>query len=78
MTTLLTVYAYSPTLNQRVRRFDLSNVLADLTPAEAARDAENFAQLQNQNQYLKATDWQALVVEEQLGIETVPGYISSN
>ena len=69
------VYAYSPSLNQRVRRFDLTNMAATLTEQQARQDSEAFAQLQRTNQYLQATDWVALVEYEQLGIETLPGYL---
>ena len=71
-----TVYAYSPTLNQSVRRFDLSNVTNDdITYEQAMTDATNFAQLQNTNQYMKTTDWLAQVQEESLGYDTIPNFL---
>jgi hypothetical protein len=68
------IYAYSPTLNQRVRKFDLANQQLQTNlydQRKANLDAENFAQLQNQLQYLKATDWQGVVEYlAETGIET--------
>jgi len=75
--TTWTVYAYSPSLNQRVRRFDLANMQTQLTEQQARVDADNFAQLQRTNQYMMAQDWQGQVELEQLGIDTLPGYIGS-
>jgi hypothetical protein len=72
-----TVYAYSPSLNQRVRRFDLANMQTQITEQQARQDAQYFAQLQNTNQFMNTQDWQALVELEQLGIDTLPGYIGS-
>lgn len=67
----LTVYAKSDTLNQMVRRFDLTNILNDRVElAQAQRDADSFAQQQNNIQYLKATDWYGVVLDEQLGEHT--------
>jgi len=71
-----TVYARSDTLNQEVRRFDLTNVLNDdITYEQAQLDAVNFAQLQNDQQCMKTTDWQPLVRVEDLGIDTMPGFL---
>jgi len=69
------VYAYSPSLNQMVRRFDLANLDQSITEQQAMQDADNFAELQNTNQYMHATDWQGIVRSEQLGIDTLPGYL---
>jgi len=69
------VYAYSPSTNQRVRRFDLANIASTLDEATARRDAEFFAGLQNTNQYLRVTDWQAHVELESHGIETLDNYL---
>jgi hypothetical protein len=70
-----TVYAYSPTLNQQVRQFDLAHVDSDITEQQAQRDAYYFALLQNTNCYMNTQDWQAKVVLELHGIDTIPGYI---
>jgi hypothetical protein len=60
------IYAYSPSLNQEVRRFDL---------AKAQEDADWFCLLQNTNRYLTASDWQARISLETQGVDTLPGYI---
>jgi hypothetical protein len=71
-----TVYAYSPSLNQSVRRFDLANVHNnDVSYEQAMIDATNFAQLQNSQQYMKTSDWLARVEEEQLGYDTMPNFL---
>ena len=69
------VYAFSPSLNQQVRRFDLANINQVITEQQAGQDAEFFAQLNNTNQYLNVTDWQARVQLELHGIDTMPGWI---
>lgn len=69
------VYAFSPSLNQQVRRFDLANINQVITEQQAEQDAEFFAQLNNTNQYLNVTDWQARVQLELHGIDTMPGWI---
>jgi hypothetical protein len=67
----LTIYAKSDSLNQMVRRFDLTNILNDGVELHTAqRDADAFAQQQNSIQYLKATDWYGVVLDEQLGEQT--------
>jgi hypothetical protein len=67
----LTVYAKSDSLNQMVRRFDLTNILNEgVELAHAQRDADAFAQQQNNIQYLKTTDWYGIVLDEQLGEHT--------
>ena len=69
------VYALSPTLNQKVRKFDLTELNKNLTETEARQHASFFAQLQNTNKYLHVTDWCAHVEYEQHGIDTLDGYI---
>ena len=67
----LTVYARSDSQNQIVRQFDLTNVLNQgITPGQAQQMADSFAQQQNTIQYLKATDWYGVVLDEQLGEHT--------
>lgn len=67
-----TVYARSTSINQQVRRFDLTNMASDnVTLEQAQMDAEFFAELQNTNRYLNATDWQPVVLDEQLGEHTL-------
>lgn len=73
-----TVWAKSPSLNQEIRQFDLTggahNAYTDQNLA--ARDAASFAQRLNATQHLRTNDWEAWVKYEQVGIETLPGYIS--
>lgn len=69
------VYAYSPSTNQKVRRFDLANMTSQSDEATAKRDAEFFAGLQNTNQYLRVTDWVGHVEYESHGVETLDGYL---
>lgn len=70
------IYAYSPSLNQEVRRVDLATINdAQLDLAKAQEDADWFALLQNTNRYLNATDWQARISLETQGVDTLPGYI---
>ena len=67
----LTVYARSDSQNQMVRQFDLTNVLNQgITSGQAQQMADSFAQQQNTIQYLKATDWYGVVLDEQLGEHT--------
>lgn len=70
-----TVYAYSPSLNQQVRRLDLANLAITITEQQAHKDAEFFASLQNANGYMNARDWQPRVQLETHGIETIPGFL---
>jgi hypothetical protein len=66
-----TVYARSQSTGQQVRRFDLTNISSEgVTLAEAQMDAKFFAHLQNTNRYLNASDWQPVVLDEQLGEHT--------
>ena len=69
------VYAFSPSLNQQVRRFDLANINQVITEQQAGQDAHYFALLKNQEHYLHASDWQARVQLEEHGIDTMPGWI---
>lgn len=68
-----TIYAYSPTLNQRVRQFNLTGGQVNenfYDAAKAQQDADMFAVLMNQQQYLNTQDWRAEVQYEQLGEQT--------
>jgi hypothetical protein len=78
MAIIFTVEAYSPSLGQTVRQFDLTNVVNEqLTLAEATFMAQRFAQLQSEQFYMYACDWQPLVKQQEVGIETVDGYLYS-
>jgi len=78
-TTTYAVYAFSPTLNQRVRQFDLANINTPQLDAQKAQQAADiFAHIQNQNQYLGATNWQGKIELEQHGIDTLANFISAS
>jgi len=72
-TSRYTVYAHSPSTNQTVRRFDLTDA-GNYSESEAHEHAEWFAHLQNTNRYMNTADWVGQVVLEQHGIDTIPGY----
>ena len=76
MATIYTVEAFSPSLNQTVRQFDLTNIVDELqTREQADLMAERFARLQSQNFYMHVCDWQPLVKQQQVGIETIDGFL---
>ena len=78
MATIYTVEAYSPSTGQTVRQFDLTNVVNEQLTYEQARFlAERFAGLQSQNFYMHVCDWQPVVKQQEVGIQTVPGYLYS-
>lgn len=70
-----TVWAYSPSLNEEHRLFDLADTTPYTTLAEAERDAEAFAREFNRVRKQHATDWQPRIKEEAVGITTIPGYL---
>lgn len=75
MPQLYTVEAYSPSLNQSVRQFDLTNVVnTQLTEQEAQLAASRFAQTQNQQFYMHVCDWQPKVLFQTVGVSTIDGY----
>jgi len=69
------VYAVSRSIEQKVRKFDLANMNQILSQSEAQQHAENFAALQNTNQYMRVSDWQAHIEYESHGVETLDGYV---
>lgn len=72
-----TIWAYSPSLNQEQRWFNLQD-LNPVTDANLAqRLADSHAQVFNSNAKMNATDWVGRIKLEELGITTVPGYISN-
>ena len=72
----LTVWAHSPSTNEWQRRFDLANVNETLTHAQAQQHADAFAGIMNRDKKLHLTDWRGVVKLEEVGIQTIPGYIS--
>ena len=78
MATIYTVEAFSPSTGQTVRQFDLTNVVNEqLTQQQADFLAQRFAELQNKNFYMHVCDWQPLVKLQEVGIQTVDGYLYS-
>jgi hypothetical protein len=78
MATIYTVEAYSPSTGQTVRQFDLTDIVNEqMTQQQADLAALRFAQLQNSNFYMHACDWQPLVKQQQVGIQTLDGYLYS-
>ena len=76
MAQIYTVSAYSPSLNQTIRQIDLTNVLdTTSTQSQAQQAAEQFAHLQNTRFHMQACDWRARVELEQVGVETLAGYV---
>ena len=72
----LTVWAWSPSTNEWQRQFNLANVNEQLTQAQAQQMADGFAGILNRDKKLHLTDWQGVVKLEEVGIQTIPGYIS--
>lgn len=65
-----TIWAYSPSLGQKIREIELNgNLIKD--PVQAQRRAEAFAGILNRDQKLYATDWQAKIKLESLGMDTL-------
>ena len=78
MATIYTVEAYSPSTGQTVRQFDLTNVVNEqMTQQQADFLAARFSETQNRIFYMGACDWQPLVKQQQVGIETIDGYLYS-
>jgi len=78
MAIIYTVEAYSPSLHQTVRQFDLTNVVDEtLTKEQAEQLAQQFADVQNRQFYMHVCDWQAKVIQQDVGIHTVDGYLYS-
>lgn len=75
-----TVHAYSPQLNQEIRQFNLEGGANNSYTSEldANNWAQSLAQRLNNEKFMTVNDWQARVKFEDLGIHTIPGYISSN
>ena len=75
-TTTYAVYAYSPLTNQKVRRFDLANInTPQLDAQRAQQDADIFAHIQNENQYMNTQDWRGVIELEQHGIDTLDNFL---
>lgn len=71
-----TIWAYSPSLNESHRQFDLANInTALLDPTLAQRLADAHAGLFNQQHKQHVTDWVGQIKLETVGVTTIPGYI---
>jgi hypothetical protein len=71
-----TIWAYSPSLNEWQRQFDLHNITPEHTAADADLWAESFAITLNREHRGQATDWQGRIRWEDTGIITIPNYLS--
>lgn len=72
------IQAHSPSKNQTIREFNLEMGNPSITnKVQALQIATSFADRLNKQKHLQATDWQPKVEWQQLGIETIPGFLSS-
>lgn len=69
------IEAYSPSLNESHRRFELADMTAPTDPVIAQRDADAFAGIYNRDQKMHATDWVGRITWQSFGIETLPGFL---
>ena len=71
-----TINAYSPSLNQSIREFNLAQGNPALLDQQYAQKvADSFAYRLNQQRHMKATDWEGRAIFESVGIETLPNYL---
>lgn len=71
-----TINAFSPSLNQSIREFNLGDnnpSIQDKVYAQQLADA--FAVRMNKKQHMQASDWVGKIKFETLGIETLPNYL---
>lgn len=71
-----TINAFSPSLNQTIREFDLGNnnpSIQDKIYAQQLADA--FATRLNKKRHMQVADWVGRAKFETLGIETLPNYL---
>ena len=75
MSKIWIIEAHSRTASQTLRWFDLStdNLITD--EGLAQRLAASHAQVLNSERKLNATDWQAQIHEQDVGIHTLDGYV---
>ena len=69
------IEAYSPSLNESHRRFDLTNMELPTDATLAQRDADAFAYTYNRDQKGHATDWVGKITWQDVGIETLRGFL---
>ena len=71
-----TIWAYSPSLNEEHRWFDLAQVPHPVEDQQLAqRLADSAAYTFNQQHKNNATDWVGVIKLENVGIETLDGYL---
>lgn len=74
--TQYTINAFSPSLNQSIREFDLGNGNPAIQDKIYATQLANaFAQRMNKKRHMQAADWVGQPKFETLGIETLPNYL---
>jgi hypothetical protein len=71
------VEAFSTKANQSQRQFNLENMQGPRDQAEALLWAQGFALRLNQEQSLGATDWEARVSYQQVGIDTLINHLNN-
>jgi len=70
------IYAYSPSLNTKVREFNLEMNNPTITSKQYAEQiAGAFAQRMNAKKHMQVADWQSKVIYEQYGVTTLPNYL---
>jgi hypothetical protein len=70
------IYAYSPSLNTKVREFNLEMNNPTITNKIYAEQIANaFAQRMNAKKHMQVSDWTAKVIYEQYGVTTLPNYL---
>jgi hypothetical protein len=75
MQTGYTVWAYSPSLNEEHRQFDLANMQLEQDERRAQQAADAFAGIYRRDKKQHATDWIGRIKHEQTGIETLSTYL---
>lgn len=76
MTEGYSIYAYSPSLNTKVREFNLEMNNPNITNKIYADQIANaFAQRMNAKAHMQTRDWTAKVIYEQYGVQTLPNYL---
>lgn len=70
------IYAYSPSLNTKVREFNLEMNNPTITNKIYAEQIANaFAQRMNAKKHMQVSDWTSRVIYEQYGVTTLPNYL---
>lgn len=69
------IEAYSPSLNEAHRRFELGDLTAPTDANIAQRDADAFAGIFNRDRKSHVTDWVGRITWQDFGVTTIPGYL---